>query len=436
MRSPRTKQQLSKTYFYELLDVPKTATTAEIKKAYRKKALQCHPDKGGDRELFEKCKYASDILTDSYKRSIYDQYGELGVKILDKNFSMDSAEMALQLFLSIGPCERLMLILLLTLLIGYFLLFPILLSVRWDHPRALSFTHVFMPVWFGLTLVLSFCFCCVQAPAPPDMDGESEEHRKEQEDQQAQRVSDARKLKWGTAAVILVLSAVMTLLVLRLDGEVKCSYFLVIWPWILLELGQFAYKFYSAEAYFLWTGQNPEILTQQKWLTKDWLFFVTSFTCSHIFNIAFACLLASKMDGMKLTWWEVFSPYWVLYVLHVVLALGKCGRLKTEEDLEGMAPETRARQDTVGTVIAAIILNTIWLGCVVLLCWKLDHHSAFPAWVIFLPLFVISGCLCCCLSCVLCCMSPDLMNVDEEAGGGSSMAAGAKSPAQPMYGSM
>ena len=36
--------------YYEILGVEKSATTDDIKKAYRKRALQCHPDKGGDPE--------------------------------------------------------------------------------------------------------------------------------------------------------------------------------------------------------------------------------------------------------------------------------------------------------------------------------------------------------------------------------------------------
>jgi len=434
MKSPRTPR----IGFYELLGVEKTATEQEIKKAYRKKALHAHPDKpGGNRELFERIKYASDVLCDPYKRKAYDQYGELAVKIMEKNFSMDSADMALQLFLSIGPCERFLLIILLTLLVGYFLLFPILLSVRWDHPRSMSFAHVFIPVFLTLTLVLCFCLCCVQAPPDPEMDGEDEQARKDHEEQREQHTAEARKLKWGSTFIILVLSLLLVFLVLRLDGETKWSYFLVIWPWILLELGLLAHKFWSAEAYFLMTGHNPEILLQQKWLTKDWNFFFTAFTCSHIFHIIFACLIALKMDGMQMSWWDVFTPFWVQFVLSVVLTLCKCGSLKTEDELLSMPPEVRARQDTRATVVFTIIGEFMWLGCIVLLCWKLTHTAAFPAWIVFLPLFVFACCFCCCLSCILCCMSPDYMRFaeDEESGEGNPMASKTQPPGRPMYGS-
>ena len=69
--------------YYEVLEVPKTATAEEIKKAYRKKAIQYHPDKNpGDKEAEEKFKEAAEayeVLSDPQKRQRYDQYGFAGM---------------------------------------------------------------------------------------------------------------------------------------------------------------------------------------------------------------------------------------------------------------------------------------------------------------------------------------------------------------------
>ena len=69
--------------YYEVLEVAKTATAEEIKKAYRKKAIQYHPDKNpGDKEAEEKFKEAAEafeVRSDPQKRARYDQYGFAGM---------------------------------------------------------------------------------------------------------------------------------------------------------------------------------------------------------------------------------------------------------------------------------------------------------------------------------------------------------------------
>jgi len=66
-----------------VLEVPKTATAEEIKKAYRKQAIKYHPDKNpGDKAAEEKFKEAAEayeVLSDPQKRQRYDQYGHAGM---------------------------------------------------------------------------------------------------------------------------------------------------------------------------------------------------------------------------------------------------------------------------------------------------------------------------------------------------------------------
>src|SRR5271170_4619356 len=65
--------------FYEILGVQKNAGADELKKAYRKLAMQHHPDRNpGDKKAEEKFKelsHAYDILSDEQKRAAYDRFG-------------------------------------------------------------------------------------------------------------------------------------------------------------------------------------------------------------------------------------------------------------------------------------------------------------------------------------------------------------------------
>ena len=73
----------AKRDYYEILEVSKSASAEEIKKAYRKKAIQYHPDKNpGDHTAEEKFKEAAEayeVLSDENKRARYDQFGHAGV---------------------------------------------------------------------------------------------------------------------------------------------------------------------------------------------------------------------------------------------------------------------------------------------------------------------------------------------------------------------
>lgn len=74
---------MSKRDYYEILGVAKTASAEEIKKAYRKVAMQFHPDRNpGDKSAEEKFKEAAEayeILSDADKKTQYDRYGHAGV---------------------------------------------------------------------------------------------------------------------------------------------------------------------------------------------------------------------------------------------------------------------------------------------------------------------------------------------------------------------
>src|SRR5882757_5772677 len=71
---------MSKRDYYEVLGVKKDASADEIKKAFRRAAVQHHPDKeGGDEAKFKEVNEAYEVLKDPSKRQRYDQFGHAGV---------------------------------------------------------------------------------------------------------------------------------------------------------------------------------------------------------------------------------------------------------------------------------------------------------------------------------------------------------------------
>ena len=75
---------MSKRDYYKVLDVPRNATEAQIKQAYRRLAMKYHPDRNPNdseaEDRFKEAKEASEVLTDAQKRAVYDQHGHAGLE--------------------------------------------------------------------------------------------------------------------------------------------------------------------------------------------------------------------------------------------------------------------------------------------------------------------------------------------------------------------
>ena len=75
---------MSKRCYYEVLEVARNVSEADLKKAFKRKAMKYHPDRNPDdknaEEKFKEAKEAFDVLSDPQKRSAYDQFGHAGVE--------------------------------------------------------------------------------------------------------------------------------------------------------------------------------------------------------------------------------------------------------------------------------------------------------------------------------------------------------------------
>ena len=147
--------------YYALLSVEPHATPDEIRKAYRKLALRFHPDKNPDAgETFQKISTAYATLSDPQRRQVYDRFGEQGVQIMEQ-----AAAYGVPPWLLNPAAQSGLLCVLLVVVVGLVVVFPVILTMRIDGGLAWPWPAVFTPLWLVDLLVLALA-----AASPRDRD--------------------------------------------------------------------------------------------------------------------------------------------------------------------------------------------------------------------------------------------------------------------------
>jgi len=151
--------------FYEILSIDRDATPEEIKRAYKRKSLQMHPDKLAqrgkqvtdvDQARFQRMKEAYETLSDPHKRETYDAIGERGMKWLDEPFSLDPQEMAHN-FANSSTLDRSKIFgIFVAIAITVFLL-PILACLQVDgNLQGTPWTAILTPLWIWNAFILFY----------------------------------------------------------------------------------------------------------------------------------------------------------------------------------------------------------------------------------------------------------------------------------------
>lgn len=145
--SAEAASEFATTDLYVILGLERDATFEEIKKAYRKRALETHPDRGGNIEEFKRLAKAKDVLSDPQKRNYYDVYGEDGVAFFDQWQSADPNEMLAQVGWGGIVCFCISNL----ICVAFVLCFPVFLIVRQDD---WMWGWMMAPIWVIDAIVL------------------------------------------------------------------------------------------------------------------------------------------------------------------------------------------------------------------------------------------------------------------------------------------
>ena len=218
--------------FYRIMGVSREATPEELRKAYKRKALQLHPDKRGNsataQEEFMTMKRAYDVLSDPQKREIYDRMGEDGVKVMEDigSFSVDEmTEMMTRMLMTSALQGRCLIWGLYSFVFGWLALIPIFWILRIDETIDWNWATVFVPLWILDGLLLLMVVCC--SGKTPD---EEEEHEDGDDKKEHKGIPHYGKIQMGLFLLFQIF------LVLQLDMTIEWNWFVVFCPWMVMEV--------------------------------------------------------------------------------------------------------------------------------------------------------------------------------------------------------
>ncbi|KAI9917063.1 hypothetical protein PsorP6_018233 [Peronosclerospora sorghi] len=431
------KKKVVSMVYYDLMGIQSDATPEEIKKAYRRKALQLHPDKRGNtpesQEEFTRMKQAYDVLSDPQKREIYDQVGEDGIKLMEDYGSMSPEEMSILLFRSMGAFGvkgKFVLILLVSLLFGFFLLIPIFWCLRADATISWNWAVVCIPLW----IVDGIYYCCLgfmYTSSSADADAGDK----------AQKKPAVYKLYAFLKALLLLLLQIF--LALKLNGDIHWTLIQVLVPLFVYEGLTFLERLAGGVlGYSMLTKKSEGAgVTQTEDIEKQRVALIVAVGKALMLNLALiaqAALLGLKVDNKlgDTSWWLVFTPVWLYAAFFMSFPVRKYIRAKTKtKKAKSSSPREQQTHDAftresvteehedeaVSKFPLLDALCTILVICALMspffiLSARLETGS-FSSIYILLPWLILVGLVFCFICCAISCIGfhdPEQTEVSEE----------------------
>ena len=333
--------------YYGLLGIEADATPEEIKRAYKKHALKHHPDKltqrgqqvtAADQERFTNIKHAYEVLSDPHKRETFDALGAKGLKWVEAPFSgMDPAELAHNFATSSFLDRSKIFAIFVAIAIGIFVQ-PILICLAVDGilgPQANWFA-VLVPIWLWNAFILFYHVRVIMMGPIPRPEDIPEEEWVDPLPMKRRYISLARFLLFVVFEILIAL---------RLQNIID-------WKWSVLFIP--IYILETVALYMKVLIARMQIVTVEELETT-------------IMGKPCAEFTQEEKDDIAKTYTVVSS--------HNSPEFGEAYRMKI-----------RARQE-----ILRLLLRVLFVVFFVL---QLDRGLDWSWWLVFIPVWVASFCIC------------------------------------------
>jgi len=400
--------------YYDLLGADPAATEAELRTAYKKKALALHPDKGGDPEDFSKMKAAYDVLSDPQKRKMYDSYGTQGISLMEGDLRPE------HMMVMLTRSGKVAVVMILAAVCTAILLPVVFFALRWDEIAKWPWFCSFIPMWLLHAFSLTFVFVCIRAQTP---EGEAASWDDATRLEFAQRKRYAIMARVGGTCFNSLLITFEVFFGLRAEGSVDWSWFVVVLPYIFFELALLGISVARAPASYEMRKMEAGRVKQIVPPPAFGLFVLQSIEWGTL-RILTAVLMAARAD-------EVFDASWFLCLLPVMLggleSILSALRIKLNfraEQRKLAAQTNQATQEDIeepgGGIVVACCVVVFWLLMACLAAAKLGGLDV-SAFIVFLPILIV---VVCCFFCLPACIVINEKPPDDEAAAAAAAAGG------------
>lgn len=356
---------------YQVLELEPGASDEDIKKAYKKMALKYHPDKNPDSaEKFKDISNAYNILSDPQKKEIYDLYGEEGLVMYEQGMFGEDGELLSMLPFLENPAMVALFVCLGCLLVCLITLIPIFIVLKLDGAVNWNWGVVFIPLW--ITNVAPFVFFCINS------------------------LKSDKKLK-----ALLSFVQYLCLLVFQILLAVELQSFPFRWSLAFIPIYFFMIIYLIKKVSKSMTTHYREQEDEQVLFGLGYGGYLIRNFFLPIMLVLFLILLLVKLEGASsYSWWIISIPLFVTMGWKLVVRIAdNIKSVKLTDDVE-----EKPKKIMVLCIMTALMVLAMafLLTFIILAVIRLDG-APYKVAIVFIPIFIILGCLiCCCCVCGPC----------------------------------